>query len=318
MTVLLIALGLVCLVVGGEGLVRGSVAVARGLGVSPLLIGLTLVGFGTSTPELMTSLAAAFANSPGLAIGNVVGSNIANILLILGVTAVIVPVATVRAALWRDGTALGIATTACLAVVLAGTAGRVAGALLVTLLGLYLLYTIRRERRVPDAAAELHGAEATMAEPGPRSPWLAVAMTVGGLCLTMLGAHLLVRGAIDLAAAAGLSETLIGLTIVAVGTSLPELTASVVAACRRQTDLAFGNIIGSNLFNILGILGITALVRPIPVPPEIVTLDIWVMLGATAAMLVFATTGARLVRLEGAALVAAYGGYIAWLAAGAI
>lgn len=317
MSYLLIALGLVGLVLGGEGLVRGSVALARRLGVSQLLIGLTLVGFGTSMPELTTSLAAAFAGSPGVAVGNVVGSNTANILLILGLTAVIAPVAAPRAALWRDGTAVALAALACLAVVLAGEAGRVAGLVLIGLLGLYLAYTIIREHRVQDASAAMHTGEAHMAEPGPRSTPLAIAMACGGLVLTIGGAKALVTGAIDLAAAAGLSETLIGLTVVAVGTSLPELTASVMAALRRQTDLAFGNILGSNIFNILGILGVTALVHPIPVPAEIARFDIWVMLAATAAMLVFAVTGTRVVRWEGAALVAAYGGYVGWLIVGA-
>jgi len=317
MSYLLIAAGLVCLVLGGEALVRGAVRLAQRFGVSPLLIGLTLVGFGTSTPELLTSLTAAFADAPGVAVGNVVGSNIANILLILGVTATIAAVPTAREALWRDGSALALASFACLAVVLWGEAGRLAGVGLLALLAGYLAYTIRRERVTPDAAAALHAGEATLAGPAPNAPWLSGLLAAGGLALTLLGAQLLVTGAIDLAAAAGLSETLIGLTVVAVGTSLPELTASLIAALRRQGDLALGNIIGSNLFNILGILGVTALVHPIPVPAEIAALDIWVMLGATTAMLVFALTGARIARWEGAVLLAGYAGYLAWLAAGA-
>lgn len=314
MTFVWIAVGLVCLTVGGDALVRGSVALARRLGVSPLLIGLTLVGFGTSTPELTTSLAAAFAGSPGVAVGNVVGSNIANILLILGVTALVAAVPAARAALWRDGTALAVASLAALAAVLSGHLGRPAGAALVALLAAYLIYTIRRERRASDAAAALHRAEPAIVEPGPRATWLAALMTLGGLVLIMLGARLLVTSAIDLAAAAGVSETVVGLTLVAVGTSLPELVASIVAAVRRQTDLALGNIVGSNLFNILGILGATALVHPIPVPPQIAQVDIWVMLGATAALILFAITGGGLSRREGAALLAAYAGYIVWLA----
>ncbi|MEQ8603146.1 MAG: calcium/sodium antiporter [Marivibrio sp.] len=318
MSYLLIALGLVCLVAGGEALVRGAVQAARRLGVSPLLIGLTLVGFGTSTPELLTSLTAALQDAPGVAVGNVVGSNIANILLILGGTAAIAAIPTAREALWRDGAALTIASLACLAVVLWGEAGRLAGVGLLALLAGYLVYTIRRERRAPDAAAALHAGEAELAGPAPQNLWLAGALAAGGLLLTLLGARLLVTGAIDLAAAAGLSETLIGLTVVAIGTSLPELTASLIAALRRQGDLALGNILGSNIFNILGILGVTALVHPISVPAEIATLDIWVMLGATAAMLVFALSGARLSRWEGATLFAGYIGYLAWLAAGAV
>jgi cation:H+ antiporter len=312
MDYILIAAGLACLFAGGEALVRGSVATAHKLGVSPLLIGLTLVGFGTSAPELVTSVAAAFAGSPGIAVGNVVGSNIANILLILGLTAVIVPIVTSRDAIYRDGLALIIASLACLGIVLTGFANQVHGIVLIVLLGVYLAYTIYREQRVQDPASDLHRAETEIAEPGPQRLPTALALALAGLVLTVLGAKLLVSGAIALAESAGLSETLIGLTIVAVGTSLPELSASIVAAVRRQTDLALGNILGSNLFNTLGILGITAIVHPLEIPVEIARFDIWVMLTATAAMLAFALTGGRLCRWEGGGLLAGYFAYLAW------
>ncbi|MDW3206874.1 MAG: calcium/sodium antiporter [Alphaproteobacteria bacterium] len=312
MDYLLIVAGLVCLFVGGEALVRGSASTARRLGVSPLLIGLTLVGFGTSAPELVTSVAAAFAGSPGIAVGNVVGSNIANILLILGLTAVIVPIVTSRDAILRDGLALCIATAACLGIVLVGFADRPYGIGLILLLGLYLTYTISRERRVQDAAYDLHRAESEIAEPGPERLSVAIGLAFFGLVLTLVGAKMLVSGAIDLAESAGLSQTLIGLTIVAVGTSLPELSASIVAAVRRQTDLALGNILGSNLFNTLGILGVTAIVHPLEIPVEIARIDIWVMIAATLAMLGFALTGGRLCRLEGGALLVGYAAYLGW------
>jgi cation:H+ antiporter len=314
MASLWVAGGLVLLVVGGDALVRGAVALARRLRVSPLLIGLTLVGFGTSTPELLTSLQAAWIGAPGIAVGNVVGSNIANILLILAVAGLIRPLATSRAALARDGTVVAVAALACLFLALVGTLERWAGAVLLAGLVTYVVHTYRRERAVTDASARMHAAEAGVAEPGPHGVIAATAFTLGGLALTVVGARLLVTGAVELARGAGVSETLIGLSLVAVGTSLPELVTSVVASLRRQGDVAFGNILGSNIYNVLGILGVTALVRPIPVPPEILAVDIWVMLAATAALLVFAATGRRLDRRESAVLLVVYLAYVGGLA----
>jgi cation:H+ antiporter len=289
--ILYIAVGLVLLTSGGELLVRGSVSLARRLGVSPLLIGLTLVGVGTSTPELITSLHAALIGSPGIAVGNVVGSNIANILLILGLTAFIRPLARRPAAFYRDGSVLAGATLACAVAALGGTLGREPGAMFLVVLIAYVALTYLRERRAPDASAALHEHEADLAEPTPKSLWLAPAFAVGGIALTILGARLLVSGAIGFAAAAGVSETGIGLTVVAVGTSLPELVTSAMAVLRRQGDVAVGNIVGSNIYNLLGILGLTALVQPLTVPEQILRLDLWIMLAVTALLIAFAITG---------------------------
>jgi cation:H+ antiporter len=253
---------------------------------------------------------AAWIGAPGIAVGNVVGSNTANILLILAVAGLVRPLATSREALVRDGTVVALAALACLAVVLTGTLERSVGAALVAALVAYVIYTYRRERRVGDASARMHAAEADVAEPGPRGLRTAVLFTAGGLVLTILGARLLVASAVTLAQAFGVSETIVGLTLVAVGTSLPELVTSLMASLRRQGDVAFGNILGSNIYNVLGILGVTALVRPIPVPPQIVELDIWVMLAATAALLVFAASGRRLDRRESAFLLVAYAAYV--------
>lgn len=309
-----IALGLVLLMGGGELLVRGSVSLARRLGVSPLLIGLTLVGFGTSTPELITSLQAALVGSPGIAVGNVVGSNIANILLILGLTALIRPLACQPAAFYRDGSMLAGSTMACVIVALGGTIGRAPGAMFLVLLVAYVVLTYLRERCAPDASAALHEHEADLAEPAPRSLWLAFPFAVGGIALTILGARFLVSGAIGFAAAAGISEAVIGLTVVAVGTSLPELVTSAMAVLRRQGDLAVGSIVGSNIYNLLGILGLTALVQPLTVPEQILRLDLWVMLGVTALLIAFAITGWRLSRAEGGLLLAGYLMYLGFLA----
>lgn len=311
--VLLVVLGLAGLVIGGELLVRGAVSAAKSLGISPLVIGLTLVGFGTSTPELVTSLQAAWAGSPGIAVGNVVGSNIGNILLILGLTAMFGAIAVNPAAFKRDGTVLFTATIAVVGLFLLGDLGRVAGASLFAALLAYLIYALWSERAQPTEAQPVYEGEAQLVGRRNTSIGLSALQAFVGLAITILGARLLVTGAVDLAQAAGISETLIGLTIVAIGTSLPELVTSIMAVLRKQGDVAFGNIIGSNIFNILGILGITALVQPLFIPPEILRLDIWVMLGTTLLLLLFARTGWRVGRSEGAALLAAYLIYVAVL-----
>jgi cation:H+ antiporter len=315
MTLLLIAAGLIALFLGGEALVRGASGVARALGVSPLLIGLVVVGFGTSAPELTTSISAALQGSPAVAAGNVVGSNIANILLILGVSALIGPIAVNRAAFTRDGTVL-ITATLIIAALLAFTGiGRLTGAALVAGLIAYVVFSYVADRRGRSAAADLHAAEADLIEPANK-PLVAAAMLAAGLIGVVGGAALLVRGAVSLAEAAGLSEAVIGLTIVAVGTSLPELAASISAARRGQSDIALGNIVGSNIFNALGILGATALVEPFTAGAGLALLDLAVMIAAALVLIGFAMTGWKIDRREGAILLIAYSAYIAWLAFG--
>lgn len=308
MTYLLLATGFALLILGGDVLVRGAVSLAQRLGVSPLLVGLTIVGFGTSTPELVTSLDAALSGAPGIAVGNVIGSNIANILLILGVAALLAPVAVDRGAFRRDGGVVALASLVALGVVLSGSVSRLIGVALLVGLVSYVVMAYRLERRAVTANAQV----ATTPRGGYAGP---AALTLLGIAVTIAGARLLVASATTLAQAWGVSDTLIGLTIVAVGTSLPELVTAVVAAARRQGDIAFGNVVGSNIYNILGILGITALVRPVPIPAEIAGFDIWVMLAATAALALVAITGWRVNRAEGLALLASYAAYVGWLAA---
>ncbi len=309
-------LGFVLLVVGGESLVRGAVATATRLEVSPLFIGIVLVGFGTSTPELVTSLQAALAGSPGIAVGNIVGSNIANILLILGIGALLLPMACHPGAFYRDGTVLVLSAAALGAVVLVGVLDRWTGLAFVAGLLAYVTFTYFRESDSPDEAAQMHEAEAALQLSGqPMALWLALLIALVGIALTIVGARLLVTGAIELATAMGVSQTLIGLTVVAVGTSLPELVTAVIAALKKEADVAFGNIVGSNIYNTLGILGITATVQPLDVPREIAEFDIWVMLVATVLLLFFAISGWRVSRREGAVLLALYVcylGYLAW------
>jgi cation:H+ antiporter len=314
LTVLQLIAGLALLLLGGEILVKGSVAVAQRLGVSPMLIGLTLVGFGTSTPELVTSLQAAMIGAPGIAVGNVVGSNIANILLILGVATVILPMATTREAFWRDGSVLVAASLLLLGVVLSGSIARWAGICFLALLLAYTGYAYLSERRGRSAAAALHAAEADeVADLPPRGIGIGagIGLTIGGIAAVVVGASLLVDASLVIARAAGLSEAVIGLTLVAVGTSLPELVTSVMAAIRKHGDIAFGNIVGSNIFNILGIAGVTAAVTPITVPAEILQFDIWAMVATALLLVAFAMTGWRVNRWEGGAFLACYAAYLA-------
>lgn len=316
MTTILVLSGLVLLALGGELLVRGAVGLANRLGVSPLLAGLTIVGFGTSTPELVTSLEAAFAGSPGIAVGNVVGSNIANIALTLGIAAIIFPLAVDREAFRRDGLVLILSTLAALVCIFSGGIGRIAGFALVAGLIGYIVWAYLGERGTqrPDAEMHAHLAEDVAV---PSANWaVLLALCAGGIAAAIIGAQLLVEGAIDLARSWGVSEAVIGLTVVAIGTSLPELIACVVAALRRHSDVALGNVIGSNIYNLLGILGITALVEPLDVPAQIAALDVWILLGTTLLLLLFLRTGWALKRWEGAVLLAAYIGYNAFLFSG--
>jgi cation:H+ antiporter len=308
-----ILVGLILLLIGGELLVRGAVASAKALGVSPLLIGLTLVGFGTSTPELVTSVTAAMNGSPGIAVGNVVGSNTANILLILGLSAIIYPMAVNPQGFRRDAIMLVASALACIAVVLYGRMGPLIGVIFILSLFAYVIYVYRAEKQAPDEAAVVAEHRAEDAPKGPSNMAISVAMAVAGIAITIYGAGFLVDGAIALAKGLGVSDTIIGLTIVAVGTSMPEFVTSVMAAIRKHADVAYGNIVGSNIFNVLFILSGTSFVQAIDIPPQIARFDIWVMLAATALLVVFARTGIKLQRWEGAVFVAGYIAYTAYL-----
>ncbi|MCA3573503.1 MAG: calcium/sodium antiporter [Aestuariivirga sp.] len=315
--------GLILLFAGGELLVRGAVQVATRLGVSPLVIGLTLVGFGTSAPELVTSVQAALIGSPGIAYGNIVGSNIANILLILGASALLAPIVVSSGALKRDSVFM-----VAVAVVFAAAAalmqlGVLVGVLFIAALAFYVFTAFRQERQ---HAAGGHGAAydksiaaqgvdpAFIPEEKPeRSVVISLLVALAGLGLVVFGGFLLVEGAVTLARSLGVSETVIGLTIVAVGTSMPELVTSIMASIRKQADVAFGNIVGSNIYNILGIGGFTAVTAPSVVPLGIVRFDNVVMIAASILLVVVAYTGRRISRPEGGLLVALYIGYVAWL-----
>lgn len=318
--ILLLVVSLLILTGGAELLVRGSVAVAQRMGVSAFFIGLTIVGFGTSTPELSTSLIAALNGSGDIAVGNVVGSNICNVLLILGAAAMIRPITVSLGVVRAELVAVGLVSLLPFVALATGSVvTRWQGLAMVTLLGTYLYRGYHAGRR--DEAARLAEAELSKEierevglDPAkPLAPVIAAVSIVAGLALLVGGSWLLVRSASEIARSFGVSDLVIGLTVVAVGTSAPELFTSVVAAIRRQSDIAVGNVLGSNIFNILGILGVTAAVKPQAIAPQVFRLDLPVMLGAAILAAIFLRTGSKLSRPEGAVMLVGYAAYIAYL-----
>lgn len=303
--------GIFGLYLGAEGLVRGSVALALQLGLSRLVIGLTVVAFGTSTPELVVSVKAALNGLYGISLGNVAGSNICNIALILGISALIQPLR-IDAQVVRLQIPIMILVSILLTVfLLDGGIGRFEGACLFLGILVYMgasLYLARKEKGALDGNPS-----------GPTTPeapvgrvWVSLLFVAVGLGLLMAGAQFFLTGAVSLARNLGVSEAFIGLTIVALGTSLPELATSMMAALKKEGDIAVGNVVGSNIFNILSILGVTSLVHPIEMG-GIRMIDMAVMLGIAILVLPMARSGFRLNRWEGAILLAVYGGYIAYL-----
>lgn len=310
-----LAAGLALLVLGADSLVRGGVGLARRVGVSPLLVGVTIVAWGTSTPELVVSVEAALKGLPGIAVGNVVGSNIANVLLILGAAALIWPIALRPEAIRRDGVFVLGATAVFIAIAL--TAEKLLlwhGLACLGLLAAMTVFTYRQERLGGTASGALHAAEAEEVKAVPLNPALASAMVAGGVGLLVVGGDWMIDAAVNIARGFGVSEVVIGLTLVAVGTSLPELVTSVVAALRRHSEIALGNILGSNIYNILAILGVTALLAPVPIAPEIAQVEMWVM-AAAALLLVPAMVSGRVGRRLAAVMLVAYAAYVVRLMA---
>ena len=310
LNLLFLAMGILLLTIGGEALIRGSLAAANRLGISPLLSGLIIVGFGTSAPELVVSIEAALSARPDIAVGNVVGSNISNLLLILGACALITPLAVTPLVLRRDAVTVVLVSILFLALVGGDALVRYDAAIFLLALTAYLIWAYRTERSGEAPSAELHIAEGEEVTVLPKTMlWIASAV-FAGLALLIAGSQVMLKGAVGLAESFGVSEAVIGLTIVAVGTSLPEFSISIIAAFRRHADVAIGNVLGSNIFNILGILGISALLQPLPVHERILAFDQWVMLGTAVILLLFLFTGRRLSRLEGGVLLLGYMGYV--------
>ncbi len=310
MDLLLIAIGLIALTTGGEAVVRGALAAGKRLGISPLLAGLVIVGFGTSAPELVVSVSAALERQPDIALGNVVGSNIGNVLLILGVCAIITPLTITRLALVRDGLSVVGASALFLVLVWGSALVRWDAAILLVALAGYLIWAYISESRPQSAAGAIHRQEGAQITVLPGRPITTALALLGGLVLLVTGSQALLWGAMGLAGSMGVSEAVIGLTVVALGTSLPEFAVSLLAALRGRADVAVGNILGSNLFNLLGILGISALLQPLPVSPRMLIFDQWVMLASALLLLLVLYTGHRISRTEGALLVAGYTAYV--------
>ena len=300
LTYLMLAGGLLGLFLGGDWLVRGASQIAARFNVPPLIIGLTIVGFGTSTPELLVSLQAAFDGLPGISVGNVVGSNTANILLILGVAGIIAPpiadfMNMRRDLFWMLGAALVMPV-----IIASGYVGRIEGAALITGLIIYLGLSFRAMRNDP-----------TEALPSDVNLLHAAGFTIAGLIAVMVGAKYLVESATIIARHLGVSEAMIGLSIVAIGTSLPELATTVAAAIKGEREIALGNIIGSNIFNILTILGLTGLIIPIPVDTRFMSFDVPVMICATLLIRGLIYVRGEISRIAGGLMILAYIGYIA-------
>jgi cation:H+ antiporter len=303
------ASGIAFLVVGGELLVRGAVGLARTLGVSQLLIGATVVAFGTSAPELAVALRAAGSAHGSLAAGTILGSNVCNVLLILPVAALLGPLAWSRRGIGRDAGGLAVATALFTAFAASGRIDRAEGAGLLAVLGALTAIAYRRDRRTATSLDALAAEARALTRPRPPLP-RAVVFAIAGLGGVVAGADLLVGGATTIARALGVSEAAIGLTLVAIGTSLPELAASAASAWRGHPEIALGNVIGSNVFNQLGIAGAAALVAPLQVGPELLRFDLW------AVLVVLLATSAALVtfeRLARAPAIAALSVYVVWV-----
>ena len=302
-----VVLGLVTLLLAGDFLVRAAVNLALRLGISALVVSLTVVAFGTSAPELLIVLSAMADDAPGLAMGNIVGSNTANILLVLGLPALVAGLYTTGFDTKKAFISMILATVLFITLAFVGPFSWWHGGLMLAVLAAILLdqaWTARRVSRVAVATEDLNGVDTSI--PG----WKITLYLLFGLVGLPLGAKVLVVNAEIIAREFGVPETAIGLTLIAVGTSLPELATTTVAAIRRQADVALGNVIGSNMFNLLAIIGIAALVGPIPVADEFLRFDLWVMLAASFLLIPFVFFGQNITRIWGAALTLLYMAYL--------
>ncbi|MBJ26789.1 MAG: sodium:calcium antiporter [Rhodospirillaceae bacterium] len=304
--------GMLLLFFGGEILVRGAVGLAQKLGVSPLLIGATVVAFGTSAPELVVSIDAAIQGVVDVAIGNVFGSNLANLLLILGISVALTPIIVEPKFVRRDSAALLLTTIAVVGLAFLMEIPWYLGLIMILVLIAHVTYGYWKERNLKSHKVSIPTDlyQNLNVEYKEKPIWLSSFYLFLGILGVIFGAHFLVDSGTNIARAVGISEAVIGLTVVALGTSLPELATSIMAAIKRHGDVALGNILGSSLFNILGILGAVALVRPAPIPQEIVSLDLWILLGVTLIVFLPVYVGWRLGRFFGILLLILYIAYI--------
>lgn len=311
-SVFLLAAGIVLLVLAGDYLVRGSVGLAEMLGISPLIVGLTIVACGTSAPELLVSVDAALRGSPGIAIGNVIGSNIANVLLVVGLPALIAPVAAREKGLRRNMIAMLAISLIFMWAIHDGLLTRIEGFILVLLLVCVVVWQIHTARAMKSKKAAQEASETLHDEIGepPHDPVRIALSLFAGIVGLPFGAHLTVEGATLIAEAFGVSDAVIGLSVVAIGTSLPELATTMMAAFRGSSAVAIGNVVGSNLFNIAGIMGITAAIVPIDVESRITEIDMWVMFATSLILAILAFARLSAGKAMGVAMLFAFAAYL--------
>lgn len=313
MEVLLLLAGLTVLIIGGEVLVRGAVGLSAAMKISPLVIGMTVVSFGTSAPELLVSLQSALDGNPGIAIGNVVGSNIANLALVLGLTILIFPILAEKQTKRVDFPMMMIASLLFAVFALNNMIERWEGLLFVVIIVGFTIYLIRSSRKNEKSKLEEAIGEEVNADEAKEPLWKSLIFLLVGLVALYFGSDWFVNGASDIASKFGLSDSVIGVTVVAFGTSAPELVASIMAAVKKQSDISVGNLIGSNIFNIFAVLGITASVKPVGVEESVVTFDMIWMLGIALLMVPMLFLGDKLGRWKGVVLIASYVIYIVWI-----
>jgi cation:H+ antiporter len=313
MDYIFIILGLIALVVGGEILVRGATSIALKFKITPFVVGMTVVAFGTSAPELLVSLSAALDGSPDISIGNVVGSNIANIALVLGATALVYPIRVSKTSLSVDWTMLMLASLLFYFFILNLKLEWYEGIIFVSILATFTIWMIRKSRKAGLNKADEVSNDLDEEGMKEMNIWISFLLIAGGCLALVIGADWLVDGAKNIARSYDVSESVISLSMIAIGTSLPELATSIVAAFKKQTDIAIGNILGSNLFNILSILGITAIVKEINVNELILQSDIFWMLGLSAILLPMMLLRRDIDRVEGSLLLIAYAAYMYFL-----
>ena len=320
----LLAGGIAALYFGADWLVRGAVRLGVSVGLSPIVIGLTIVSFGTSAPELVVCIVAALGGNGDLAVGNIIGSNLANIGLVLGITAMITPLRVAKRVVRREVPMMLFLTVLAYPLLIDERISRTDGLLLVVLLVLYLIYLLRVTNADKDPEVA-HGFESLVEETASldaealdrtrkrKALWSSIGLVVIGAVALTLGGQLIVRAAVQLAEAAGLSQLFIGLTVIAIGTSLPELATSILAAMRRETDIAVGNIIGSNIFNLTAVLGVASIVAPFEIVATIMAQEYLAMLLLSVLILPVAWRSFCIQRWEGGVLVLAYLGIFWWL-----
>ena len=307
--------GLALLGGGGEALVRGASGIALLARLSPAVVGLTIVAAGTSAPELVVSVQAALQGNAGIAVGNVVGSNIFNIAAIVGLTTVLLPLRIAKSTVTFEWPIMTLASVQLFLLARDGTLDRLEGGFFVASFLVFMAYAVRSGSEVSPVEAEAGNdlVTASFGKTGRFAAALNIVAILIGVGLLAFGSDLLVRGAVGIASAFGISNTVIGLTVVAAGTSTPELVTSLVAARRGRDDIALANAVGSNIFNVLGILGISAIVTPLSVPAEILSRDVWWMLAASLVLFPMIRSATRISRLEGALLLLLFGGFMTHL-----